>query len=73
MSSGVDLRWNLKEDFMKLSKEQRDELINWLRIDDGNKQKSQTSNRILRIKDDPRREELMINLVVKNGRVNFTS
>ena len=38
-SSGVNLRWNPDDDFRKFSKEQKDELINWLRTDEGMKQK----------------------------------
>ena len=37
-SSGVDPRGHPKEDFIKLSKEQKDELSNGLRMDEGMKQ-----------------------------------
>ena len=38
-SSGVDLRWHPKEEFVKLSPEQNDELRNWMKTAEGMKQK----------------------------------
>jgi len=38
-SSGVDLRWHTRREFLKLSKEQKDELSNWLKTDEGKKHK----------------------------------
>ena len=38
-STGVDLRWHPKSEFMKLNKDQRDELSKWLKTDDGQKHK----------------------------------
>ena len=38
-STGVDLRWHPKSEFMKLSKDQRNELSTWLKTDDGQKYK----------------------------------
>ena len=38
-SSGVDLQWSSKEEHVKLSQEQKHELRNWMRNDEGMKQK----------------------------------
>ena len=38
-SSGVDLRWHTRREFLKLSKEQKDELSGWLKTDEGKKHK----------------------------------
>ena len=36
-SSGVDLRWHPKQDFNNLSNDQKDELVEWMKINDGKK------------------------------------
>lgn len=41
-STGVDLRWHPKSEFMKLNKDQRDELSKWLKTDDGQKHKKES-------------------------------
>ena len=38
-STGVDLRWHPKSEFMKLNKDQKDELSKWLKTDEGQKHK----------------------------------
>jgi hypothetical protein len=40
-SSGVDLRWHTRKEFLKLSKEQKDELSDWLKTDEGKKHKKE--------------------------------
>ena len=72
-SSGVELRWHPKEDFLKISKEQRYELMDWSRTDEDMKQKK------LYLKSDqtkrrrPPSAKLIINLVVETESENSIS
>ena len=55
-SSGVDLRWHPRKDFLKLSKEQKDELSDWLKTDEGKKHKKDHLQTKGSKKDDPKRK-----------------
>ena len=54
ISSGIDLRMYPKEDFIKLSQEQRDELMSWLRTDEGVKQNTLNFKLGRKKEEDPR-------------------
>ena len=68
-SSGVDLRWHTKEDFIKISQEQKDELRNWMKTAEGMKQKKLSFKSDRKRGGNPRSVNLII-LVVKTGSLN---
>ena len=56
-SSGVDLRWHTRKEFLKLSKEQKDELSDWLKTDEGIKHKRERFKANGAKKDEPNKRK----------------
>ena len=56
-SSGVDLRWHTRKEFLKLSKAQKDELSDWLKTDEGKKHKQERLKANGAKKDEPNKRK----------------